>query len=197
MHVFDLTATPTAARAYAWSSPIEGSTKRRFFAVLHQPLCTAASSPPSASTRKNSPDCDRLRRPPRALSTTLTIRLQADAQSLRGLLFRVVAPQLPITQHTALTPRLHWRSGAGRAAALAGRGSDRLDDLRFSRPRAVPGAAVLRPVCHLRVDRHGRRHHATGRRARLSEPAGGTGSSSAGPCEDWRLRERCRAGGGK
>ena len=23
--------------AYAWSSPIEGSTKRRFFAVLHQP----------------------------------------------------------------------------------------------------------------------------------------------------------------
>jgi hypothetical protein len=29
VHVFDLT------RAYAWSSPIEGSTKRRFFAVLH------------------------------------------------------------------------------------------------------------------------------------------------------------------
>jgi hypothetical protein len=26
---------PTATRAYAWSSPIEGSTKRRFFAVLH------------------------------------------------------------------------------------------------------------------------------------------------------------------
>jgi hypothetical protein len=25
----------TATRAYAWSSPIEGSTKRRFFAVLH------------------------------------------------------------------------------------------------------------------------------------------------------------------
>ena len=35
VHVFDLTAHPTAARAYAWSSPIEGSTKRRFFAVLH------------------------------------------------------------------------------------------------------------------------------------------------------------------
>jgi hypothetical protein len=29
---------PTASRAYAWSSPIEGSDKRRFFAVLHQGL---------------------------------------------------------------------------------------------------------------------------------------------------------------
>jgi hypothetical protein len=35
VHVFDLTRYPTATRAYAWSSPIEGSTKRRFFAVLH------------------------------------------------------------------------------------------------------------------------------------------------------------------
>jgi hypothetical protein len=35
VHVFDLTGHPTAIRAYAWSSPIEGSTKRRFFAVLH------------------------------------------------------------------------------------------------------------------------------------------------------------------
>jgi len=37
VHVFDLAGHPTARRAYAWSSPIEGSTKRRFFAVLHQP----------------------------------------------------------------------------------------------------------------------------------------------------------------
>lgn len=37
VHVFDLTGHPTASRVYAWSSPIEGSTKRRFFAVLHQP----------------------------------------------------------------------------------------------------------------------------------------------------------------
>ncbi len=37
VHVFDLTGHPTATRAYAWSSPIEGSDKRRFFAVLHQP----------------------------------------------------------------------------------------------------------------------------------------------------------------
>jgi hypothetical protein len=35
VHVFDLAGHPAAARAYAWSSPIEGSEKRRFFAVLH------------------------------------------------------------------------------------------------------------------------------------------------------------------
>ena len=35
VHVFDLTGNPKATRAYAWSSPIEGSKKRRFYAVLH------------------------------------------------------------------------------------------------------------------------------------------------------------------
>jgi hypothetical protein len=35
VHVFDLAGHPTATRAYAWSSPIESSAKRRFFAVLH------------------------------------------------------------------------------------------------------------------------------------------------------------------
>lgn len=35
VHVFDLDDHPKATRAYAWSSPIEGSTKRRYFAVLH------------------------------------------------------------------------------------------------------------------------------------------------------------------
>ena len=35
VHVFDLEGNPKAARAYAWSSPIEGSAKSRFFAVLH------------------------------------------------------------------------------------------------------------------------------------------------------------------
>lgn len=35
--VFDLDGAkgPNATRAYAWSSPVEGSKKRRFFAVLH------------------------------------------------------------------------------------------------------------------------------------------------------------------
>ncbi|MSP48503.1 MAG: hypothetical protein EXQ95_04165 [Alphaproteobacteria bacterium] len=35
VHVFDLAGHPKATRAYAWSSPVEGSSKRRFFAVLH------------------------------------------------------------------------------------------------------------------------------------------------------------------
>lgn len=35
VHVFDLAGHRTATRAYAWSSPIEGSAKRRFFATLH------------------------------------------------------------------------------------------------------------------------------------------------------------------
>jgi hypothetical protein len=37
VHIFDLARHPTATRAYAWSSPIEDSPKRRFVAVLHQP----------------------------------------------------------------------------------------------------------------------------------------------------------------
>lgn len=35
VHVFELAGHPKATRAYAWSSPIEGGTKRRLFAVLH------------------------------------------------------------------------------------------------------------------------------------------------------------------
>src|SRR5450759_7667 len=35
VHIFRLIGHPTAKEAYAWSSPIEGSDKRRFFAVLH------------------------------------------------------------------------------------------------------------------------------------------------------------------
>jgi hypothetical protein len=37
VHVFEIAGHPKATIAYAWSSPIEGSDKRRFFAVLHQP----------------------------------------------------------------------------------------------------------------------------------------------------------------
>jgi hypothetical protein len=47
VHVFHLTGHSTATRAYAWSSPIEGSTKRRFFAVLH----TARISSPLEAVR--------------------------------------------------------------------------------------------------------------------------------------------------
>jgi len=42
VHIFDLEGHPTAFRAYAWSSSIEGSDKRRFFAVLHQPPITSS-----------------------------------------------------------------------------------------------------------------------------------------------------------
>jgi hypothetical protein len=36
VHVFTVHCHPKAKKANAWSSPIEGSDKRRFFAVLHQ-----------------------------------------------------------------------------------------------------------------------------------------------------------------
>ena len=35
VHIFDLKNHPQAKRVYAWSSPILGSTKPRYFAVLH------------------------------------------------------------------------------------------------------------------------------------------------------------------
>ena len=35
VHVFNLEGHPKATRAYAWSSPIEGTERRRFYAVLH------------------------------------------------------------------------------------------------------------------------------------------------------------------
>ena len=35
VHVFHLDDHPRATMAYAWSSPVEGSAKRRFYAVLH------------------------------------------------------------------------------------------------------------------------------------------------------------------
>ena len=36
VQVFDLIGHPKAKRCYAWSYELEGSKKRRFFAVLHQ-----------------------------------------------------------------------------------------------------------------------------------------------------------------
>jgi hypothetical protein len=41
VHVFTVHGHPKAKKAYAWSSPIEGSDKRRFFAVLHLPPITS------------------------------------------------------------------------------------------------------------------------------------------------------------
>jgi len=45
VHVFDLTGNPKVARAYAWSSAIEGSPKRRFFIV---PQAGPINSPTAA-----------------------------------------------------------------------------------------------------------------------------------------------------
>jgi len=41
VHVFKISGHPKANQACAWSSPIEGSDKRRSFAVLHQPPVTS------------------------------------------------------------------------------------------------------------------------------------------------------------
>jgi hypothetical protein len=41
VHVFTIHGHPKANCAYAWSSPIEGSDKRRFFAVLRLPPVTS------------------------------------------------------------------------------------------------------------------------------------------------------------
>jgi hypothetical protein len=37
VHIFDIQDNPLTNRCYAWSSPIEGSNKRRFYAVLNIP----------------------------------------------------------------------------------------------------------------------------------------------------------------
>lgn len=41
VHLFDLKDHPKARRAYAWSAPIAGSSKGRYFAVLHMGRITS------------------------------------------------------------------------------------------------------------------------------------------------------------
>ncbi len=41
VHVFELKGHQTASRAYAWSSPIEGSTELQYFAILNIPQITS------------------------------------------------------------------------------------------------------------------------------------------------------------
>jgi hypothetical protein len=43
VHVFDVTGRSDASRAYAWTSAIESSTKRRFYAVLGKPPINSAA----------------------------------------------------------------------------------------------------------------------------------------------------------
>lgn len=58
VHVFDLKDHPKAKRAYAWSAPITGGAKPRFFAVLHMGQVTgpvAAVKAASAAINKWGP----------------------------------------------------------------------------------------------------------------------------------------------
>lgn len=49
VQVFALINHPSAERCYAWSSTVEGSEKRRFFAVLHRPPLSSALDPVRAA----------------------------------------------------------------------------------------------------------------------------------------------------
>jgi hypothetical protein len=54
VHIFDLEGHSTASKAYAWSSPIEGSDKRRSFAVLHRgPLKSPADAVQAAIVQEH------------------------------------------------------------------------------------------------------------------------------------------------
>jgi len=54
VYIFSLTRHPTAKRAYAWSSPIEGSDQRRSFTVLHQwPVTSPAEAVRAAIVAEN------------------------------------------------------------------------------------------------------------------------------------------------
>ncbi len=42
VHIFDLQDHPSASACYAWSSPVHGSDRRRFYAVLQSPPIASA-----------------------------------------------------------------------------------------------------------------------------------------------------------
>src|SRR5687767_8132931 len=49
VYIFDLKDHPTAKLAYAWSSHLAGTNKRRFYAVLHAPPVKSAQDAVRAS----------------------------------------------------------------------------------------------------------------------------------------------------
>ena len=49
VYIFDLKDHPKAKLAYAWSSPVEGSDNKRFYAVLHAPPIKSAQDAVRAS----------------------------------------------------------------------------------------------------------------------------------------------------
>ena len=56
VHVFSLKGHPEATKCYAWSSPIEGRTKRRYYAVLHIPPVDSPERAVRASIVKDHKD---------------------------------------------------------------------------------------------------------------------------------------------
>jgi hypothetical protein len=59
VHVFDLGGHRSADRCYAWSWRVEGSDKRRFFAVLHTPpVASPADAVRAAILQESSSDRD-------------------------------------------------------------------------------------------------------------------------------------------
>ena len=55
VHIFELKGHPTASRAYAWSSPLEGSTERQYFAVLNIPPITSPVEAVRATVVRKAP----------------------------------------------------------------------------------------------------------------------------------------------
>jgi len=53
VYVFELISHPTAQLAYAWSSPVAGSERRRFFAVQHAGPVKSAQDAVRASIAKD------------------------------------------------------------------------------------------------------------------------------------------------
>jgi hypothetical protein len=57
VYVFDLGGHRSADRCYAWSSRVEGSDRRRFFAVLHTPpIASPADAVRATILQEPSPD---------------------------------------------------------------------------------------------------------------------------------------------
>jgi len=55
VHIFELKGHPTASRAYAWSSPLAGSTERQYFAVLNIPPITSPVEAVRATVVRKAP----------------------------------------------------------------------------------------------------------------------------------------------
>jgi hypothetical protein len=106
VHVFDLAGNPKATRAYAWSSPIEGSTKRRFVAVLHIPADRLARGSRAGGYRGGEAGCVQMKRlfsifrrdkfPDiaadfKTIAAATTATVQADGARLMAIVERVAA----------------------------------------------------------------------------------------------------------